>query len=240
MLESLVKLADYFDRKKLYNKANVIDAFIIMAEDLNLESSGDIPIDLESHPLGKLLIEYIKNIYLHADSGVLHSTISLRDLRRITDLGIRTNSETGKLFGSMDENSNPISPLQFKSLVASAAKLVKDIYVPIGKINFKLARVDLVTLYKGYEDLYLEDYMGLSSGEENFLGRDLGTAYFEANSLKPSKDQSLQDNFEKRIKDNLNKRPDPERERLMRERHLMRTTFKEPKEHLHALLPPKD
>lgn len=196
MLQHLISLADHFDKNDKLSHANALDVFISRAQisndedtvildpsyyesapkdndinDMKLPLNSGIMFDLESQ-LGLIILAYVNNAFKTADEGLRGGIVSVKDIRSIVDLAIRTNAETMEVFDSMDDNTNPIYPLQFRHILVQVINYVRSDYQPEGLFDHGTLRDLMETLYKNYEDKYLDDFMNLGGSHEDYMMKD--------------------------------------------------------------------
>lgn len=200
MLKDLVKLANFFDEKKMLREANIIDIFIHKIAQVNLEPDFNVPpkvseptwqedkteqsfesdpsmieeptgsiqlpngvqINLENHPLGKKIMNYLKDVFHIADSGtasdVGEGVVSVRMIRDIIQTAFKYTEEL-ELYHGQGQNPNPISPELFRQILFEAMRIYSQKYQTVGFLdNFEI-REAVYNLFQHYQDRYVDNYL---------------------------------------------------------------------------------
>jgi len=142
--------------------------------DSKIPIGENVLLDLDSHPLGNLIMEYTKNVYMVADKGSSSGSVEVKKINEIVDQGLRYNADTLQAYQSISDNPNPIYPIQFKVLLNNASRLLSQRFKGQSNLDYGAVKDLMDTLYDNYLETYMEDYMGIESTNEDYIGMDQG------------------------------------------------------------------
>jgi len=175
MVEDLIKLADYLEKKDK-RASNIIDGFIGLTNKLlranygtskpspAIDIGGDSPFNLLSKD-GAKIISLVENAFRMVDDGAADGRIEVVLIRDIVNSLYCTHSKTVTKSESCDE---PLTPNQVAHILKETAKYVKSYYRPIGNFYHTEAGEYIISVYENYQDKYLDDYLKVEPSESNY------------------------------------------------------------------------
>jgi len=209
------------------------------------EISDKMVLDIGNNPIGKMIEEYVKNALLVSDEGSSTGRISVSDIRDVVDYALKYNSDTLETYTDMKSNPSPISPVSFKKVILSIALKLYKSSTAMGDYDVDTLMDLIDMLYKNYEEAYTEEYMGIESGDYQFINNEPSV---QNPDLKlPTEEEmlgahDLQDRHESRMKqeqwyDDLARENSPELHERRRKEHEDKMRSQYPEEWHDTLFP---
>lgn len=121
-----------------------------------IQLSEMINLDLEKHPLGRAILDYIEKSYQMADDGLTdYKEYHNKDLVSLVDLMSKYDEKL-----NYDANQQvPLEPIQMRNVLNQALAIGYSLYEPQGHLDMKDVISAVQYLYKYYEDYYLENIL---------------------------------------------------------------------------------
>jgi hypothetical protein len=153
---------DTFDNIPNLNQKND-ESFDVFEKGMpKVKLHNGVQVDLENHPLGKKILDYIKHTFHIADSGTeteqSKGLISVKDIDSIISTSFRYDDQFKNI--GKGKNNNPISPALMRDLLQESMRAYNHIFEPVGFLDGSEVRSSVHNLYKHYEDSYVEQYLG--------------------------------------------------------------------------------
>ena len=121
-----------------------------------IKLSDQITLDLEKHPLGQRILDYVTKSFEMADDGITEiKEMHARDTASIIDL----MSKYDEALTYNKSQAYPLEPIQVKDMLNQALSIGYSLYHPKGHLDMKDVISSIQNLYKHYEDYYLEEVL---------------------------------------------------------------------------------
>lgn len=167
-LSKLQKLLKNSNNQHYFNKVSDLKKQFFNMESMEIQVPGGGTLDMINHPLGKMILDYVKKVFMISDDGMNDvREISVKDFESISEFLIKFDKNFN-FYNTIDRNPNPLTVKEFKELLKKVVIEVKKNFAALGKLNISSIVSFIEILEQDYEDVLLEEYFNMHSTEKDF------------------------------------------------------------------------